>query len=159
MRMRKTTCICFGMIGLSLLLTSCVTRRNLEESGDLNLRLVQNHQVKLWGSAWEESGALAVAGSVRPRHPGAGPRGISIARFVSGTAMSSLHSSSSSAVSKPGNGRRTTSNSPRPLLRYLRSILPFASNGMPGLIAASKPLVYAPVDNRHCLAVARILRH
>ena len=72
MRMRKTTCICFGMIGLSLLLTSCVTRRNLEESGDLNLRLVQNRQVKLWGSAWEENGALAVAGSVRPRHPGEG---------------------------------------------------------------------------------------
>lgn len=72
MRMRKTTCICFGMIGLSLLLTSCVTRRNLEESGDLNLRLVQNRQVKLWGSAWEENGALAVAGSVRPRHRGKG---------------------------------------------------------------------------------------
>ena len=72
MRMRKTTYICFGMIGLSLLLTSCVTRRNLEESGDLNLRLVQNRQVKLWGSAWEENGALAVAGSVRPRHPGEG---------------------------------------------------------------------------------------
>jgi hypothetical protein len=64
--------MCFGMIGLSLLLTSCVTRRNLEKSGDLKMRLSQNREVKLWGSAWEENGALTVAGSVRPRRPGEG---------------------------------------------------------------------------------------
>ena len=69
MRMQKTTYMCFGMIGLSLLLTSCATRRNLEKSGDLNMRLRQNRQVKVWGSAWEENGALTVAGSVRPRNP------------------------------------------------------------------------------------------
>jgi len=67
--MRKTAYICFGMIGLSLLSTSCVTRRNLEKSGGLDMRLVQNRQVKVWGSAWEENGALTVAGSDRPRSP------------------------------------------------------------------------------------------